>query len=149
MAYEITIGRNKYSGIRLTGIDRYTNIDHIQGAFKESGFEFHKNVRLSKGTDAMIRINKFFDMLEVEDKIYQSPNNKDRYYFEIPRYVNWSDFREMTFDIKNNVSVTNYDIAKGIIYEKDGITDILRIIKPNITVDMVRQIRDKYLDRLS
>ena len=55
----------------------------------------------------------------------------------------------MTFDIKNNVSVTNYDIAKGIIYEKDGITDILRIIKPNITVDMVRQIREKYLDRLS
>ena len=88
-------------------------------------------------------------MLEVEDKIYQSPNNKDRYYFEIPRYVNWNDFREMTFDIKNNVSVTNYDIAKGIIYEKDGITDILRIIKPNITVDMVRQIREKYLDRLS
>lgn len=146
---EITIGRNKYSGIRLTGIDRYTNIDHIQVAFKESGFEFHKNVRLGKGTDAMIRINKFFDMLEVEDKIYQSPNNKDRYYFEIPRYVNWNDFREMTFDIKNNVSVTNYDIAKGIIYEKDGITDILRIIKPNITVDMVRQIREKYLDRLS
>jgi hypothetical protein len=146
---EITIGRNKYSGIRITGIDRYTNIDKIQTAYKENGFEFHKNVKLGKGTDAMIRINKFFSMIKVEDHIYQSPNNKDRYYFQIPRYVNWNDFREITFDIKNNISVTNYDIAKGIIYEKDGITDILRIIKPNITVDMVRQIREKYLDRLS
>lgn len=146
---EVSIGRNKYSGIRLTGIDRYTNIDKVQTAYQNGGFEFHKNVKLAKGTDAMIRVNKFFDMLDVEDKIYQSPNNKDRYYFEIPRYVNWNDFREMTFDIKNNISVTNYDIAKGIIYEKNGITDILRVIKPNITVDMVRQIREKYLDRLS
>ncbi len=146
---EVTIGRNKYSGIRVSGIDRYTNIDKVQIAYQKGGFEFHKNIKLGKGTDAMIRVNKFFDMLDVEDKIYQSPNNKDRYYFEIPKYVNWNDFREMTFDIKNNISVTNYDIAKGIIYEKKGITDILRVIKPNITVDMVRQIREKYLDRLS
>ena len=146
---EVTIGRNKYSGIRITGIDRYTNINKVQTAYMNGGFEFHKNVKLSKGTDAMIRVNKFFNFIDVEDKIYQSPNNKDRFYFEIPRYVNWDDFREMTFDIKNNISVTNYDIAKGIIYEKDGITDILRVIKPNISVDMVRQIREKYLDRLS
>lgn len=146
---EVNIGRNKYSGIRVTGIDRYTNIDMVQKAYQEGGFEFHKNVRLGKGTDAMIRVNKFFSLIDVEDKIYRSPNNKDRFYFEIPRYVNWNDFREMTFDVKNNISVSNYDIAKGIIYEKDGITDILRVIKPNITVEMVQQIRDKYLDRLS
>ena len=63
--------------------------------------------------------------------------------------MDWEEFRQHTFAIKNNISVTNYDIAKGIIYEKDGITDILRVIKPNITVDMVRQIREKYLDKLS
>ena len=146
---EVNIGRNKYSGIRVTGIDRYTNIDMVQTAFNEGGFEFHKNVRLAKGTNAMIRVNKFFNMIDVEDKIYRSHSNKDRFYFEIPRYVNWNDFREMTFDIKNNISVSNYDIAKGIIYEKDGITDILRVIKPNITVDMVRQIREKYLEKFS
>lgn len=146
---EVNIGRNKYSGIRVTGIDRYTNIGKVQQAYVDEGFEFRKNVRLAKGTDAMIRVNKFFNLIDVEDKIYRSSSNKDRFYFEIPRYINWSDFREVTFDIKNNISITNYDIAKGIIYEKDGITDILRVIKPNITVDMVRQIREKYLDRLS
>ena len=146
---EVTIGRNKYSGIRVTGIDRYTNIDRIQNAYQEGGFEFHKNIRLAKGTDAMIRVNKFFNLVDVAESIYRSPNNKDRFYFEIPRYVNWNDFRDMTFDIKNNIAVSNYDIAKGIIYEKDGITDILRVIKPNITIEMVQQIREKYLDRLS
>ena len=145
----MNIGRNKYSGIRVTGIDRYTNIGKVQEAYVAEGFEFRKNVKIAKGTDAMIRVNKFFNLIDVEEKIYRSSTNKDRFYFEIPRYVNWDDFREVTFDIKNNISITNYDIAKGIIYEKDGITDILRVIKPNITVDMVRQIREKYLDRLS
>lgn len=146
---EVTIGRNKYSGIRVMGIDRYTSIDRIQTAYLEAGFEFHKSVRISKGTDALIRVNKFFNMIDEEEKIYRSSSNKDRFYFEVPRYMNWDEFREITFDIKNNISVSNYDIAKGIIYENDGITDILRVIKPNITVAMVRQIREKYLDKLS
>ena len=63
--------------------------------------------------------------------------------------MDWDTFRELTFDIKNNVSVTNYDIAKGICYENDGITDVLRVIKPNITLEMVKEIQQKYLDRLS
>lgn len=146
---EVNIGRHKYSGIRVAGIERYTHIDMIQNAYRDSGFELHKNVKLGKGTDALIRVNKFFDLISIEDQIYQSPNNKDRYYFEIPRYVKWDDFREITFDIKNNISVSNFDIAKGIFYEKDGITDMIRVIKPNITLDMVRLIHEKYVDKLS
>lgn len=146
---EVMIGRHKYSGIRVMGIDRYTNINMVQNAYINAGFECHKNVRLGKGTDALIRVNKFFNFVDVEEQIYRSPNNKDRFYFEIPKHMTWDEFREITFDIKNNISVSNYDIAKGIIYEKDGITDVLRVIKPNITVDMVKQIRAKYIDKLS
>lgn len=146
---EIAIGKRKYSGIRVFGIDRYFNIDRIQNAYRDAGFDFHKNVRLGKGTDSIIRVNKFFNVVRVDEKIYQSPNNPDRYYFEVPRDMDWEEFREHTFDIKNNISVINYDIAKGIFYENEWITDVLRVIKPNITLDMVKTIREKYLDRLS
>lgn len=146
---EVMIGRHKYNGIRVFGIDRYTKINDIQTAYINQGFICHKNVRIGKGTDALIRVNKFFYIIDVENEIYHSPNNKDRYYFDVPRLMTWDEFRELTFDIKNNISVTNYDIAKGILYEKNGITDILRVIKPNITLDMVKQIRQKYLERLS
>ena len=145
---EVSIGRTKYSGVRVYGIDRYTMIEETQEAYRSLGFDFHKSVKLNKGTDAIIRVNKFFNLLDIEDKIYQSPHNKDRYYFEIPKYYDWDEFRDVTFDIKNNISVTNYDIAKGILYENDGITDVLRVLKPNISVEMVREIRQKYLDKL-
>jgi hypothetical protein len=145
---EVNLGRHKYSGIRVTGIDRYTHIEETQKSYGELGFDFHKSIRLAKGTDAMIRVNKFFNLLDIEDKIYQSPHNKDRFYIEIPKYLDWDEFREMTFNIKNNISVSNYDIATGIFYENDGITDVLRVIKPNITLEMVNEIRQKYLDHL-
>lgn len=146
---EVILNTKKYSGIRVFGIDRYSNIDKIQKAYKDTGFDFHKNVRMGKGTDSLIRVNKFFNIYDVEEGIFRSPNNPDRFYFEVPRFMDWQEFREHTFDIKNNISVINYDIAKGIFYEKESITDMLRVIKPNISVDMVKTIREKYLDRLS
>ncbi|MDH3322774.1 MAG: hypothetical protein OEM04_07275 [Flavobacteriaceae bacterium] len=146
---EIQIGNTKYSGIRVKGIERYTDIEKVQLAYQNEGFEFMKNVRIPEATDALIRVNKFFDLKDLGDGIYQSPNNKDRYYVEIPKDMTWEEFRELTFDIKNNVTVTNYDIAKGIFYNNDGITDMVRIIKPNITLDMVKEIHQKYLERLA
>jgi hypothetical protein len=146
---EVAIGKKKYSGIRVFGITRYSNIDRIQKAYNDTGFDFHKSVKLGKGTDSLIRVNKFFNIVDVEDKIYRSSSNPDRFYFDIPRDLDWDEFREITFDIKNNISVINYDIAKGIFYENEGITDMLRVIKPNITLEMVKTIQDKYLDRLS
>ena len=146
---EVAIGKKKYSGIRVFGIARYTNIDRIQKAYKDTGFDFHKSVRLGKGTDSIIRVNKFFNIVAVDEKVYQSSNNPDRFYFDVPRDMEWEEFREITFDIKNNISVINYDIAKGIFYENEGITDMLRVIKPNITLDMGKTIQEKYFDRLS
>ena len=146
---EITIGKKKYSGIRLKGIDQFSDIEGIQRLFEKEGFEFAKSIRLNEDTDSIIRVNKFFELQKVEEGIYHSPNNKDRYYIEIPKHIHWDEFRDVTFDIKNNVSVTGYDVAKGIFYEKDGITEMVRIIKPDLTLEMVKEVKDKYFDRLS
>ena len=45
---EVMIGRNKYGGIRIMGIDRYTNINKVQTAYINEGFECRKNVRLAR-----------------------------------------------------------------------------------------------------
>lgn len=145
---EMMIGSRKYNGIRVKKITRYSHIQDIQEAYKSEGFEFARNVRIKPETDALVRVNKFFNLKHVSDKIYQSPYNKDRYYVVIPKRMTWDEFRDITFKIKNNISITNFDIVKGIFYENDGITDMLRIIKPNITLDMVKIIEQKYLEEL-
>ena len=145
---EITIGNKKYSGIRIKGIEHFTDIEMIQRLYEKEGFEFARNVNIKKNTDSLIRVNKFFELEKEEGGIYHSLHNTDRYYFIVPKHVHWDEFREVTFDIKNNVSVSGYDVAKGIFYEKEGITEMVRIIKPNITLEMVKEVKDKYNDRL-
>lgn len=146
---EISFGRDKYSGIRVKGIEQYSDIEAIQRLYQKEGFDFAKNGRMKRDTNAMIRINKFFNLIREEEGVYHSPHNKDRYYFVIPKHVNWDEFRDLTKDVKNNVSVTGFDVAKGILYEKDGITEMVRIIRPDLTLEMVKEVRDKFLDRLS
>ena len=146
---EITIGNKKYSGIRIKGIKEFSNIEEVQRLYEKEGFDYTKNVRMKSDIDTIIRVNKFFGIEKVEDDIYHSRHNNDRYYFKIPKHIHWDQFRDVTFDIKNNISVSGYDVAKGIFYEKEGITEIVRIIKPNITLDMVKEVKDKYFDRLS
>ena len=146
---EIIIGRRKFNGIRLRGFKQFSEIPEVQKYFKDHGFEFSKEVRIKDQTDSLIRVNKFFRLEKVEDQLYRSSVNKDRYYFEIPKDIPWEQFRDLTFDVKNNVSGTGFDIAKGIFYHKDGITDVIRIIKPDIDLELVKEVHQKYLDRLS
>jgi len=146
---EVNMGSRKHSGIRVKGIENHHDIEKIQLAYRDEGFEFAKNERISEKTDALIRVNRFFELFTLEEGIYQSQENKDLYYITIPKNITWEVFRQMTFDIKNNVSVTNYDIIKGMFYENEGITDMLRLIKKNITLDMVKEIQKKYLEKLS
>jgi len=146
---EITIGNKKYSGIRIKGIKEFSDIEDVQRFYEKEGFDYAKNVNMKRDMNTIIRVNKFFGIEKVKDDIYHSRHNNDRYYFKIPKHIHWDQFRDVTFDIKNNISVSGYDVAKGIFYEKEGITEIVRIIKPNITLDMVKEVKDKYFDRLS
>lgn len=145
---EITIGKKKYSGIRLKRVKEYSDIPKIQELYIKEGLVMARNVRIKHETDSMIRVNKFYNLKKKADNIYQSLDDKNYYYFVIPKKLDWDQFRELTFDIKNNIGVTGFDVAKGIFYETEGITEVVRIIKPKITLKMVKEIYQKYLDRL-
>lgn len=144
---EVNISSRKLNGIRVKGINRFPEITQIQEYYKEAGFDFARSEKF-KDTDSLIRINRFFVVSELEKGIYKSEIDEDAFYIEIPKYITWDEFRTYTFEIKNNISDTNYDIAKGIIYMNGGITEILRVIKPKATLDFLKLIQQKYIDRI-
>lgn len=144
---EVKIGNRKLYGVRLKGIDRYHEIAEIQQYYKDHGFDFARSEKF-KDKDSLIRVNRFFDITKLEDGIYKSNLEEDVFYAQVPKFMTWEEFREYTFDIKNNLSDNRYDIAKGIIYIDHGITEILRIIKPKASVDTIKLIQQKYLEKL-
>lgn len=144
---EVNINSRKLEGIRVKGIQRYPEIEQIQQYYNDEGYEFAKSEKFSD-VDALIRINRFFKIKKIKRGIYKSKNESDVYYVVVPRYMTWDEFRTITFEIKNNIADRNYDIAKGILYEKGGITEILRIVKPKATVKLLKVIRKKYIEKL-
>jgi len=144
---EVKIGSRKLNGIRVKGINRYPEIAKIQEYYKEEGYEFAKSEKF-KETDSLIRVNRFFNIEKMAEGIFMSNTEEDVYYVTIPRYMTWEEFRSITFEIKNNISDKNYDIAKGVVYIHGSIKEFLRIVKPKATLEGLTNIREKYLDKL-
>lgn len=144
---EVAIGSRKLHGIRVKGINRYHEIEEIQQHYLKEGVEFSRSEKLTQ-KNSLIRINKFFNIKRIRRGIYQSLSKNDDFYVEIPKLIDWDEFKRITYEIKNNVVDRNYDIAKGIFYIDGGITEMLRIIKPNATVKFLKDIQKRYIDKL-
>ncbi len=143
---EVKIGSKKHHGIRLKGVNRYTDIDQIIEHYANEGFDFNTNSKIKNEMIAKLRVNKFFDFNEISDTILQSAKNKDVYYFKLDKPMNWDEFKEKTKSVKHNVTSSGYDIAQAILYNKGEINDIVRVIKPNLSLDLVKEIESKYKD---
>ncbi len=137
----------KLDGVRVKGINRFHEIGQIQQYYKDEGYDFAKSEKF-KSTEVLIRINRFFNVDEVEKGIYHSHNEDEVYYIEVPRYMSWEEFKKITQEIKHNIPDANYDIAKGIFYVNHGITEILRVVKPKATMELLKTIKKKYIEKL-
>jgi hypothetical protein len=144
---EVTMNSRKLDGVRVKGINRFHEIAQIQQYYKDEGYDFAKSEKF-KSTEALIRINRFFNVDEVEKGIYHSNDEDEVYYIEVPRYMTWDEFKKLTQEIKHNISDANYDIAKGIFYVNHGITEILRVVKPKVSLELLKTIQKKYIEKL-
>ena len=144
---EVNIGSRKLNGIRVRGINRFTEVAQVQQYFKDEGYDFARSEKF-KDTDSLIRINRFFNIEKLDEGIFKSNTEEDVYYVTISKYMTWEEFRTITFEIKNNVSDKNYDIAKGVAYVNGGVIEFLRIVKPKATLEKLKMIQQKYVDRL-
>lgn len=144
---EVTLGNKTISGLRVKGINRYTEIEGIQEKYKEENFEFAKEVKY-ENTEALIRVSRFFKIKEIEQGFYQSDTEENVYYLLFPKHISWNAFKSMTFDIKTSIIDNSYDIAKGLFYINGGVTEMFRVVKPNASIELLKTIRDKYVERL-
>ncbi len=141
---EVKVAGKQFNGIRLKGVHRYTSIDEIMHHYQEEGFDFNTNKKIKKEELALIRVNKFFDVEEVNDIVLRSVSNKDEFYFKLNKPLKWDEFKEKTRSVKYNIGTRGFDIAQGILYNKGEINDIVRIVKPALSLDLVEEIEKAY-----
>ncbi|MFK5959549.1 MAG: hypothetical protein QM495_11860 [Lutibacter sp.] len=144
---EVTIKSRKLNGVRVRGMNRFTDVAQVQQYYHDEGFGFVKSEKFSD-TEAVIRINRFFEIEELDKGIYKSIIEDGVFYVELPKFISWEEFKRITIEVKNNMTDRSFDIAKGILYVNGGITEIVRVVKPKATIDLLKTIQQKYIDRL-
>ena len=133
--------------IRIKNLKNYQEVSTLVEAFKNQGFDFQKYTKIND-YNSVIRIQKFFELKEIEKGIYQDAAQSSSYYFEIPKLLTWEEFAKITMSIKHNIEHSGYDAAMGTIYRGHRIIDMVRIFDSNCSEYILEKIRNSYLSNL-
>jgi len=145
----VMFGKSKYFTIRVHNIPSFNDIAQVQEAFRRYGdFEFHKRDRKGEKT-ASIKLTKFFEVEVLDDQCYKDMKREHMYYFELPAHVNWDEFKKITFEIKDSSGNRNYDVALATFFKNENVYDAVRIFKPGIDLDFLKQLKHEYDKRVT
>jgi hypothetical protein len=143
---EIILYHISYFGIRIKGLFHYNQIAEIQQLYTLKDVQFMKKKEIN--APGLMKLSKVFLMAPMADNIYRNIENEAIYYLEIPAHLDWEMFRKLTVRVKNNVENSNFDCATCFIYHKK-IRDFIRIYAPNLAVEKLQHIRQKYLEEMA
>lgn len=133
--------------IRIKNLE-YPNVSKVVKLFKEEAIEFKKKKKLPP-YQCTIKIRKFFKMHEIEKGIFQDDIIKEMHYLIIPKALRWNSFEKITMEIKYNMDDNNYDAAMVSVFYENGILDMVRIYDQKSSIEKLRTIRKKYLDKIN
>jgi hypothetical protein len=73
---------------------------------------------------------------------------KDMYYLKISEQLTWSQFRKIVAQVRNNIRISAFDAALGVIYGKE-IMDVVRIYSTSLTIEELESLHDKFEEIIS
>jgi hypothetical protein len=140
----VMFGKSKYFAIRVHNIPSFPEISEVQEAFLKYGnFEFLKRDRKGEHT-ASIKLTKFFEVEPISETCYKDTKRQYMYYFELTEHVDWPAFKEITFQIKDSIDNRNFDVALATFFRNENVYDAVRIFKPGLDLDFIRELQQKY-----
>jgi len=132
--------------IRLRSCKNIDNIPELISILKNEGIKFAKKQELN--TETLIKVQRSFIFEEISEGIYKDLDKENTFYLSVPHNLKWHQFKEITFNIKNNIENNNFDAAQGYFYRKSGIEDVVRIFDTETKEENLAQIKEKYLNEI-
>ncbi|MDE5418741.1 hypothetical protein L3049_12065 [Labilibaculum sp. DW002] len=144
----ITIFNNVYHVIRIRRLTKYDQIQDLQSCYLEEGISLKSNASIPHNSKAMIQLDKFFALEEIGDGFYLDTVEANHGYFKIPKQLSWSEFEDLTKQVKYNMDLLHFDASIGFIYDHFKAVDIIRIYAENLNLDLLKKIRLKFVERI-
>jgi hypothetical protein len=136
-----------YNVLRVRHLKNYNLLEKLQRSFVENGINFLKKSKKYHDELVKIKIIKFFVLEEIAAKIYLDKREKKHAYFEIPRFLNWDDFIELTNKVKYNWGESKFDAAKASFYYDGELHEAIRIYSDKIGLEYLQELRKLYQEK--
>jgi len=129
-------------------MDNYNQIRELINHYKEMGLVF-ASTKVVKPYQSLIKLRRYFEMDLMDKGIYHDANQHNTYYIEVPKFLEWDDFEQVSIAIRNNWDHKLYDAAQAAIYGKQGIVDMIRIYDKKTNLSNLHYLQKKYNYELS
>lgn len=136
----ISIENTTYNAIRVRGLVDFNQIGELQGFYRDAGLELAKGKSIE--SEGVMQIKKIFKLTELTDRIFKD-EVRNMYYLKVSKQLNWSHFKKVTQQVRNNVTISAFDAALGEFYGSE-IHDLVRIYSKSMKIDELETLHKKY-----
>jgi hypothetical protein len=131
---------NKFQPTIRIMLSEESLIADIISLFKLHGITFSKNQPIAPYI-SMVNVYKFFELKNIAEGLWTSNKNPDCKYFNISRFLGWSDFERVVMEVKKAPEFSNFDFAQAAMYSQYGLDDFIRVYAKDATVERLQQLR--------
>jgi len=122
---QMTFQNKEHQCIRIN-ISSDIHLSELIKEFSDLGIKFYSDKHVLTYS-SLIYYKKYTDFNFMEDGVYNDKNNKNRYFFEIPRQIDFDEFKKGIQKIKNNCDYHLFDSFMVSLFYKNGVRDFIGI----------------------
>lgn len=130
--------------IRIRDLQQYGQISILQQQYRDTGLPLLKHNKNALLNNAIIKLQKFFFLEELDEGLFFDARQAHHGYFVIPEHIDWKRFKKLTAEAKYEIELLNFDAAIASIFTSNRIIELVRIYREDINVEKLKAIRDRY-----
>lgn len=143
------LGAEEIPVIRLRHFGNYDMVVPLQEAFYEMGVSYLKRTKKQGEYPTLVRIVKMMQIKQVEPHIFIDLKEDYHGYIEIPRYLTWTQFEDITRQVKYNWFGSKFDAAYGSFFCDGRLHEFVRVYSSKLDAGYLQDVRALYLEKLS
>lgn len=122
---QMTFLNEEHQCIRINTNNSNNLFNFIQ-EFKDLGIRFYSDKHI-KNYHCVVYYKKYTAFANIEEGVYQDDNNANRFFFEIPRHLDFHQFNLEMEKIKNNCDFHYFDSFMSSLFFKGKIKEFVGI----------------------
>lgn len=131
--------------IRIRDLDDFNNIKKLQKLYHAEGLKFRKKLKSFSKEKGIITLHKLFYLEDLGEGMYLDRSQPHHGYFVVPKHLEFNAFLKLTKEVKFDTSLLFFDATYAWYYQGEGIVNMVRIYRENLTAEKLKAIRDRYL----